>query len=567
MNELEPGSALDHYKILRRLGAGGMGVVYEAEDLRLRRHVALKLIAAGAAADSEARERFWREARTASALNHPGICTIHEINESENQPFLVMELLEGQSLDRLYAGQTVPVPRLVEIGVQLADALDAAHRKGILHRDIKPANIFITGSGQAKILDFGLARFEESGLSDSTGVGVPSRDRITSSGATLGTIAYMSPEQARGETLDGRSDLFSLGVVLYEMATGIHPFSGTTTAVVFDKLLNYQPPPPLTVNHNLPPELESIINKALEKDRDLRYQSAADLRADLKRLQRRPSESHASAGALPGAASYSASYPGMTRVGSPATVSAQTVAVARASSAPASGSADSHSAAQATSQSAKSGRPMGLVAAVVVLGLAVAALGAVLVFHRKAAPPPPVASATPPVSNAAPAVTNPAPAGTTTPPAVQKPETKSAPKKTGKPSPNIPLNTNQPPAPRLTPAVKAVPNTAANTPAAGGSAPGDTATRHLWTTPAAFVARHLHVLGSCTGTLQLTPLVLSFHSSEHSVALTRAQIRAIEGDAVIENNGHRWRFAIPGKTEEQVHELLTRWDEATPQSR
>ncbi|MGC2619834.1 MAG: serine/threonine-protein kinase, partial [Acidobacteriaceae bacterium] len=298
---------------MRRLGAGGMGVVYEAEDMKLGRHVALKMLSG--AADPGALERFWREARAASALNHPGICTLFEINESESQPFLVMELLEGQSLDRLYGGKAVPLPRLIELGMPIADALDAAHRKGILHRDIKPANIFITTGGQTKILDFGLARFEDPASNDTAATGISARNMLTTPGSTLGTIAYMSPEQARGEALDQRSDIFSLGVVLYELATGKHPFEGTTTAVVFDKLLNYVPAAPVSLNHELPPEFEAILNKALEKDRDVRYQSAADLRADLRRLQRISSSSRimASSVAIPAASSY----PGMTRAGMP----------------------------------------------------------------------------------------------------------------------------------------------------------------------------------------------------------------------------------------------------------
>ncbi|HET7346683.1 MAG TPA: serine/threonine-protein kinase, partial [Acidobacteriaceae bacterium] len=244
MNQPQPGAVLGHYKIIQRLGAGGMGVVYEAEDLKLGRHVALKVLSA--TEEPAALERFWREARAASALNHPGICTLYELNESEQQPFLVMELLEGQSLDQLYSGQAVPLNRLIDLGIQIADALDAAHHKGILHRDIKPGNLFVTTTGQVKILDFGLARFEDS-ASTTTDVGVSARHMITAPGSTLGTIAYMSPEQARGEQVDLRSDIFSLGVVLYEMATGRHPFNGTTTAVVFDKLLNYIPPTPVSL--------------------------------------------------------------------------------------------------------------------------------------------------------------------------------------------------------------------------------------------------------------------------------------------------------------------------------
>lgn len=313
VDQPQPGSILGHYKIVDRLGAGGMGVVYEAEDLKLGRHVAIKVLSG--AADADTLDRFWREARAASALNHPGICTVYEINEAEAQPFLVMELLNGQSLDRLNDGHPLPPRDLIDLGVQIADALDAAHRKGILHRDVKPANIFVIESGQVKILDFGLARFEHT-PTDTDSRSLTDKQLLTTPGSTLGTIAYMSPEQARGEAVDARADVFSLGVVLYEMATGRHPFEGTTTAIVFDKLLNYMPLAPNLINHDLPPEFENILNKALEKDRELRYQSAADLRADLLRLQRKFSGSGTivSSSALAAAGSYA----GMTRAGASA---------------------------------------------------------------------------------------------------------------------------------------------------------------------------------------------------------------------------------------------------------
>jgi eukaryotic-like serine/threonine-protein kinase len=275
-----------------------MGVVYAAEDQKLGRTVALKVLLDATEADPAAIERFWREARAASLLNHPGICTIHELNESGDQPFIVMELMEGQSLDRLYGRRVMPYPKLLEFGAQVADALDAAHRKGILHRDIKPSNLFLSPSGHAKILDFGLAKVEpaygadDNGGADSETVAeaIPTA-LLTSPGATVGTVAYMSPEQARGEPLDVRSDVFSLAVVLYELATGQHPFSGPTTAVTFDRILNAPPTPPTATNHELPVELEEILVEALEKERELRCQSAAQLRASLKRLQRRSSDS------------------------------------------------------------------------------------------------------------------------------------------------------------------------------------------------------------------------------------------------------------------------------------
>ena len=298
MKELAPGTLLGHYKVIRRLGQGGMGVVYEAVDQKLGRHVAVKLLGETIGEDTAALERFWVEARAASALNHPAICTIHDLDESTESPFIVMELLEGSSLEMAYHGRVMPYARLLEMGTQLADALDAAHRKGILHRDIKPANIFLTNSGQAKLLDFGVAKLDAA-LDGYTASPDPERPTfvkpITRDGLSVGTVAYMSPEQARGETLDARSDLFSLGVVLYEMATGQHPFQGATTAIVFDRILNHAPTAPVSLNAQLPAEFEHMLNNALEKDRELRYQSAADMRAELKRLQRKSSSGNVAA--------------------------------------------------------------------------------------------------------------------------------------------------------------------------------------------------------------------------------------------------------------------------------
>jgi serine/threonine protein kinase/Tol biopolymer transport system component len=281
------GQLIAHYRIVRKIGGGGMGVVYEAEDTKLGRRVALKFLPPETDRDVTALERFLREARAASALNHSGICTIHAIEEHKGRTFIAMELLEGQPLDKLLAAGSLPIPRTVEIGIQLADALDAAHKKGIVHRDIKPGNIFVTERGTAKILDFGLAKLLKT--SDDSGEGETigdSTNLLTSPGMAVGTIAYMSPEQARGEELDARSDLFSLGAVLYQMVTGKQPFPGSTSAVVFDNILHHAPVAPVTLNPAVPAEFERILNKALEKDRDVRYQVAAELRADLKRLQR-----------------------------------------------------------------------------------------------------------------------------------------------------------------------------------------------------------------------------------------------------------------------------------------
>lgn len=560
-----------------------MGVVFEAQDQKLGRHVALKMLTGSE--EPGAQERFWLEARAASALNHPGICTLYEINESQRQPFLVMELLVGRSLDRLFDKQAVPLNQLIDISIQVADALDAAHHKGILHRDIKPANLFVTNTGQVKILDFGLARFEDS---SDTPAGLATRHLITAPGSTIGTIAYMSPEQARGETLDQRSDIFSLGVVLYEMSTGRHPFYGTTTAVVFDKLLNYIPDAPLALNQELSPQFQDIVKKALQKDRDLRYQSAADLRTDLRRLQSGSGASLVSPSAgLP--AAQPQQYEDMQRVssGGVAVATPPPETAATPANAPEESPASPVSAVALLRQGAgilpsqtfpvrtHQRRIHRVIFGAATVAVVVTAVVILVWRHTPPPPPPAVASAAEPAPAPPPEATS-SPAKTPTPtPSRRSPAHHATPAHASTDTAH-PQTDELSSAPRVPTPATAIPDPATTTdaePTTSDSAvqlpPPPPAKPSPATKPPAFVtisypAHHEHAFPyldghSCEGTLQLSENLLTFTSKVHPVSFTRDQVRSIDGTSVVDSGGRHYRFQVDDLENWQLHALLKKW--------